>query len=162
MNGEAGLVTLLHAKRDCARKFTASSILAPHSAFQNKYICLECSSVLCEAASGSADWGCLWKVTSFPVVSPPASNPLPAFFTTKLRTFFQPTLRTQTCGDLQERLRQNIFLPFPHHWVIFLVIRLVHFHCCAPGELGCSLVTKPTSGLSFPSDNPSGASCPTI
>lgn len=43
MNGRAWLVTLLHAKRGCARKFTASSILALRSAlqtpFQNKYIC---------------------------------------------------------------------------------------------------------------------------
>lgn len=49
-NDGTGLVTLLHVKRDSARKFTASSILAPCSdlqtPFQTKYICLEWNSVL--------------------------------------------------------------------------------------------------------------------
>lgn len=93
------------------------------------------------------------------MVNSSASNPSSAFLITKLRAFFQPTLRTQTYGDLWERLRQNIFLPFPHHWVIFLIIRLMHFQRRAHGELICSLVTKPTSSRSFPSHNSRGTSC---
>lgn len=93
-------------------------------------------------ASGSADWGCLWKVTSSPVVSSPAANPVSAFLIVKSKALFQPTLRIQIYDDLQERLRQNISLLVLHHWMIFFIIGFMQFQCCVPGELVCSLVTN--------------------